>query len=687
MIVLSPESETRHDSLARRPEAIAFISAIILIFELALIRQVPAEVKVISYFTNLLLMASFFGLGLGCILQKKRSLAWLLPLGTLVLFACVALGRGIVIYSEARDVHYWLIDNELQGTALHWPLLPSAVIIFIATTLPFVALGQALAQAMDRYPRLIAYGWDIAGSLGGTVLFALASLLLLPPWIWPPILLGLWALVFVHARWQKLLCLAAGCLFLFFSHSPQESKWSPYYLIQHATDETGLRVWVNSSFHQYAIDFAAVREKNRQSHQRVMEKWSLPYQVFHQLNARGPGKVLILGAGTGNDVAIARTHQVAEIVAVEIDPVILHLGKTLNPSRPYDGPEVRTYIDDARHFLRSTEERFDMIVFGTLDSQTLLSSQANLRLENYVYTRESLQDAKRLLVDGGVVAVYYSVFKPWLHGRLFATVRTAFGDHSTLLMDPDPFLFNTVVIGVKGHEAFRAAPEILAKYENALPSTDDWPFIYLEQPTIAAVYLQLIAIIAALIGGVFLLLRRIHPVPGLHVNYLLLGLGFTLMESSAIVRMALLFGSTWTINPVVFAAVLSTIFLANSSVLARKAPPLNLAWPGLCCCILVNYFFPMPWLLQLPLGGRILACGLLIGAPVYFAAICFSQLFQREEIIGYPLGLNLIGAMGGGLIEYVSMLIGMRRVWLIVLAIYVLAWLSTEWIGRKRVSV
>ncbi len=683
-----PETGSANPGSGRRsevphPATIAFISSVVLVLELALIRQIPAEVRVISYFTNLLLMASFFGLGVGCILQQKRSLAWLFPAGLLLLFAGVALGRGIVFYSEASQVHYWL-QTEGEGAALRLPMLPSAIFAFLATALPFLALGQALARAMDRHPRLVAYGWDIAGSLAGVLIFALASLLHMPPWVWPPIVSALWALVFLQSTSKRLLWMVPGFLFLFFAYSPQEWKWSPYYFIQYSKEELGLRVWVNSGFHQNAIDFTSTRPQDRELQLRLMDRWSRPYQLFRELNGRRPRKVLILGAGTGNDVVVARAHQVEDIVAVEIDPVILSLGETHNPSRPYASPEVRAYVDDARHFLHASDERFDLIVFGTLDSQTLLSGQANLRLENYVYTRESLLDAKRLLVDGGVVAVYYSVHRPWLFGRLYATVREAFGEHSTVLIDSENLLFNATVIGVKGVDSYRGDSADLPDIESAIPSTDDWPFIYLEKPTIAPLYLSLIAVLLALIAGVFVLLQRIHPVTGLHADFLFLGLGFTLLESSAIVRLALLFGSTWTINPIVFAAALATIFLANRGVLLGRAPSLAIAWPAVCALVLVNYFLPVSWLLGLPTVPRILACGLLIGAPIYFAAICFSRLFQRQKITGYPLGLNLIGAMAGGLIEYLSMLIGMRQVWLVVLAIYALAWASSVFVERRQ---
>ncbi|MEE8525413.1 MAG: hypothetical protein V3T72_15865, partial [Thermoanaerobaculia bacterium] len=254
------------------PATIAFISAIVLVLELALIRQIPAEVQVISYFTNLLLMASFFGLGTDCILQQKRSLAWLFPFGILVLFAGINLGRGIVFYSEASAVHYWL-QTEVDGGALRLPMLPSALFAFLATALPFTALGQALARAMDRHPRLVAYGWDIAGSLAGVLLFALASLLRMPPWIWPPIVSALWALVFLRSTSKRLLWMAPGFLFLFFAHSPLDWKWSPYYFVQYSQEPTGLRVWVNSGFHQYAINFSSTLPEHREVQVRMMNKW------------------------------------------------------------------------------------------------------------------------------------------------------------------------------------------------------------------------------------------------------------------------------------------------------------------------------------------------------------------------------------------------------------------------------
>jgi SAM-dependent methyltransferase len=665
------------------PWRIAFLSWSVLVLELAFIRQIPAEVRAISYFTNLVLMAAFFGLGLGCILQQRRRAFLLLPLGTLLVLAFVLATRGIVVYDSSEAVHFWLQYEAVPGGALQLPLLPTALLAFVAAALPFVALGQELARAMDGHPRLVAYGWDIAGSLLGTVTFSASSFAGLPPWAWIALIMTLGALVLTRTRLERALLLAAGLGFLLLARAPLPGIWSPYYLVQYQQEPVGLRVFVNSSFHQLALAFGSGDERLRRVEPQMLVKWQRPYDIYRSAHGRSPGRVLILGAGTGNDVVIALRNGASEVVAVEIDPVILGLGRRTNRVHPYADPRVEAVVDDARHYLRGPHPPFDLIVFGTLDSQVLLSGHANLRLENYVYTRESLADAKRLLSEGGLVAVYYSVFKPWLWSRLYATVREAFGEESLIFVDRDPLLFNTTLVGARGLPGLRDHPDNVSRFGGGRPVSDDWPFPYLERPAVSRLYLELLAAVGLLVAGAFLLLRRIHPASGLQAHFFFLGLGFTLMESSAVVRLALLFGSTWIVNAVVFVAVLLTIFIANALVLRGIAPPLRAAWLGLLGLVMVNFAFPVSSLFAVGTAGRAVAAGLLVGAPVFCAAVAFSSLFRRETVTGYPLGVNLVGAMAGGTLEYVSMAIGMRAVWLVVLAIYALAWLSSELAARR----
>jgi hypothetical protein len=671
-----PGGRERHSP----PWRIGVIAAVVLILELTFLRQVPAEVRAIAYFTNLLLMASFFGLGLGCILARARSLEPLLPIGVALVAGYVAVARGIVIYAGSDAVHYWLGGHgPLPGAATRVPLLPAAVLAFLVTALPFVALGQALARAMAEERRLAAYSWDIAGSLAGTVLFSATAYLSLPPWVWPPAVMTVWAVVFTRGRLRRLGVILSGVVFLLFSQSPQAWRWSPYYFVQYRQEEGGLRVWVNSSFHQFAVDFAATGARIAPIQRRILAKFAAPYDLYRAHHGgRSPGRVLILGAGTGNDVHVALANGAGDVLAVEIDPVILELGRRANPARPYDDRRVRTSVDDARHFLRSSAESFDLVVLGTLDSQTLLSGQSNLRLDNYVYTREAFEDVKRRLVPGGMMAAYYSVLKPWLYGRIYATVHAAFGDSMTMLRFESAALFDTAIVAAAAPTSLRADPAVAARYRDDVASTDDWPYIYLERPTVAPLYLEILAVILGLAAAVLWRLRRAHPGSAArHASFLFLGMGFTLLESAAIVRLGLVFGCTWIVNAVVFASVLLTIFVANAMVLRGIAPSLRVSWVGLLAAVLANYLLPLPWLLLLPAAERVIASGLFIGIPIYFAAIAFSRLFEREPAPGLPLGVNLVGAMVGGTLEYLSMWIGMRAVWLVLAGVYLLAYLST----------
>ena len=671
---------------APSPWRVAALAAAVLLLELTFIRLVPAEVRAISYFTNLLLMAAFFGLGLGCILQDARRLGWLVPAGCAGVLAFVLATRGLVVHAEGA-VHLWLQYGDLIGQARRLPLVPVAATAFLLSALPFVGLGQALANEMNHHPRLRGYGFDLGGSLLGTLVFTLASFLQLPPWVWPPLLLGGWAALFVRGWGKRALCLAVGLAFLVLARAPHPSAWSPYYLVQHQRDAHGLRVFVNSSFHQYALDFSASDPESERIQDMLLAKWGRLYDLYQEHHGgQPPRKVLILGAGTGNDVNVALSRGAEEVVAVEIDPVILGLGQRENPSRPYASPKVRAVVDDARHFLRASEERFDLIVFATIDSQVLLSGAANLRLENYVHTVESLRAARERLTPEGMVGVYYSVLRPWLRGRVYSTVEAVFGAHMRIETFDTPFLFNTLIVGAPAHPALKDNRFDLARYAGQRPSSDDWPFLYLERPTIAPLYLQLAAIVGLLIGGAFVVLRRRHGSgAGSYASFFFLGLGFTLLESSAIVRLSLLFGSTWTVNAVVFASVLLTVFLANLAVLRERAPSLRVAWAGLLLSVLAGYLVPVGALVELATPLRVLLAGLAITAPVFCAAICFSRLFARQETTGYALGINLIGAMCGGLLEYASMPIGMRAVWLVVLGVYALACVTSPW-ARARVE-
>src|SRR5262249_28225799 len=143
---------------------------------------------------------------------------------------------------------------------------------------------------------------------------------------------------------------------------------------------------------------------NNVNHQMILP-WQQKEPFYRRVYEVAPGhtfdKVLVLGAGTGSDVATALAHGARSVTAVEIDPRIAQLGVQLHPDRPYSDPRVRIVVDDGRAFLRNTNEKYDLIIFALPDSLTLTSSVTSLRLESFLLTQDAIRAARdRLSGDG-----------------------------------------------------------------------------------------------------------------------------------------------------------------------------------------------------------------------------------------------------------------------------------------------
>ena len=122
--------------------------------------------------------------------------------------------------------------------------------------------------------------------------------------------------------------------------------------------------------------------------------------------------------------------------------------------------------------------------------------------------------------------------------------------------------------------------------------TDDWPFLYLREPVIPGLNLRGMALVAALSLAIlfaFAPVRTVRP----NGRMFFLGAGFMLLETKGVVHMALLFGSTWVVNSIVFFAILVMILLSNLFVLALRPRRL---WPYYAAAdraLLVNAVVPM----------------------------------------------------------------------------------------------
>ncbi|HEY6356680.1 MAG TPA: hypothetical protein VIX35_00465, partial [Vicinamibacterales bacterium] len=454
------------------------------------------------------------------------------------------------------------------------------------------------------------------------------------------------------------------------------------------------------------------------------------YAVPHLLerDSGGPpfGDVLVIGAGSGNDVSRALAWGAHHVDAVEIDPAIQRLGARDHPDRPYQDPRVTVHIGDGRNFLRVSPKQYDLIVFALVDSLVLHSSYSNIRLESFLFTNEAFGDVQKHLKPGGVFVMYNLFRQGWIVDRLSQELRSTFGQPPLVFtlpfvdtIEPDASGGFTILMSgatdrvrnAFAHQGsywlpegeppspatpngfadpaatpdqagrIRVAPAHLVSPGALRPATDDWPFLYLRQPMVPDLSLRGVAVmggLAVVLFGFFWRSSIAGGRPRLDGRMFFLGAGFMLVETKAVVNMALLFGSTWMVNTIVFAGVLVMVLAANLFVSRVRPSGLGPYYAGLMVVLALNVFVPLDALLGLSHVAQTAAACLLAFAPILFSGVIFAVCFSRSSRPDEDFGANIAGAMLGGLAENTSMLLGFQYLAVVVIAFYALSWVFSR---------
>jgi len=689
------------------------ISFLFLYVELVVIRWLASEIRVFAYFKNLPLMASFLGLGLGCARcgrraesapgEGSRSERGLLPWFPL-LFGLLCL---LAAYAEPLDLVRLRFPDQsvfLWSAQASLPILQGAkfigiiLAIFFLTVATFAALGEKIGELFDAFPPLTAYSMNVAASLLAILAFSGIALAQFPPLVWVAVAavlpLGFFRRPFAVAVLAATVALVAW--------APRATHWSPYYRIDFSPlflessagsgdwVQIGYNLDVNRDFHQQALNMSEEfrREHPAISRDDVYRHADLVYNLPLRLSAMHE-RVLVVGAGTGNDVAAALRDGARIVDAVEIDPTILELGRRFHPEGPYAARGVRVINTDARAFFRQTRGRYDLIIFGFLDSHTMFSSLSSLRLDNYVYTVESLREAMGHLTPQGIIALSFTTDAgEWIGQRLFNTMREAWGQEPLALSNgrdsgvtfvAGPGLDRQRVDRLDGIKPWRPR---FAGGERVRPATDDWPFLYMNPQGRPVAYILVLALI---LGTSWLLIRGSFGAreAGLDWHMFLLGAAFMLVEVKSIAELSLTFGSTWMVNSAVFSGIFLMILLANIVVVRRAdvKPAGCYGWLG--ASLLVPYLTGLAWMNAWPFAWRAAVGALAASLPIFFAGIVFATSFKRAQDASGSLAANMFGALIGGMLEYSSMAMGIRSLTVLALLLYGLSWFALVFRGWR----
>src|SRR5439155_12564491 len=372
-----------------------------------------------------------------------------------------------------------------------------------------------------------------------------------------------------------------------------------------------------------------------------------------------PGNVLIVGAGTGDDVAIALRLGAQQVDAVEIDPRIHAIGVQLNPDRAFQDPRVTSFVNDGRAFLEQTTRHYDLILFALPDSLTLVAGQSSLRLESYLFTAEAVQAARRHLTQQGAFGEYNYYREQWLIDRLAGTLQQVYG-RAPCVDSVGEFGRLAVLMASSSATALQCPTTWQPSPTTPPPATDDYPFLYLQTRTIPDFYLLTLALIlGSALMLVWLSAGTLRPM-GRYLDLVFMGAAFLLLETKNVVQFALLFGTTWFVNSLVFVGILLAVYLAIEVARRVDLGPSWRLYLALLVALVVAWLVQPELLLTLAVVPRFVAAIVIAFAPVFLANLVFARRFRDVSASNLAFAANLLGAMVGGVLEYASLLTGYR---------------------------
>lgn len=678
---------------------IFWLSFVLLFAEILAVRWLGIEVPVIQAFPNLVVMvclvAGSAGMGAAAVASSKpaKANAWLLVAANAILILTLSLAVPL-------GLPQLTIALDSSGPQIAFALL----VLFVAIACLYIVfrqLGLALGVEFDKLPPLNAYSINLAGSILGVVAVGLISWFCLPPWVSLAVIGA--TLVWLHRKpWIIALAIALTALTFASTHSSQYSAYSKLDVIPMEDSQKliGSGSYIlnsNNHYFHFAIKIlnsdeltTLYSEKNPSPRGKILQEYyrwlRIPFIV-----AKKKDSVLVLGAGSGNDVAFALSSGAKSVHAVEIDPVITKYGSTIHPDKPYLDSKVIVHNEDARSFLRYSPEKFDLIEFAYLDPGNTLHTSSFLRVDNYVYTAEAMKAALRHLNEGGMVSVTFATGPGHeVTKRLYQTITQAWGRPPLAYVDKswDSVLF---IFGPGAEELqIPDSLEGLRKWPEAnepsasRPSSDDWPFLYLQFQH-GAIFFYVATLLVAVVFPA-LILTKVKDATISKAGWgsmFFLGQAFMLIETKSITKLSLIFGATWLVSSVVIALILVMAYLATLFVMKRTVN-IHILYGLLFASLAVEFLYEIPQASTLPPMAVATISSLIACLPILFGGMIFSTCFKRAPSPAAYFSANLLGVSIGGLTENLCIAIGLKNLTLVAALLYFASFLcAVRLVGSK----
>jgi SAM-dependent methyltransferase len=449
--------------------------------------------------------------------------------------------------------------------ALPWPPVRAAVPVAVVLTAVLAATyGAHTGAALRRAHRA---GWTTPGTLAlgvvggllGVSVDAGLSAAAVPPLGWA-LLLAV-GMVLAHPSpdvptglvvWWSVTLTVVGV-----ANMADDTTWTPYGATRSRDDAAGTSWTVNG------VAGPPIRD--------ARELARTDPATPATLRATDGGRVLVLGAGPGNEVALALARGAHHVDAVEADESLVILGRRRHPNQPYADLRVTTHVGDPRTYLDQTTARYDLVVVTTRIARASLPPTGTPG-SSYALTVQALAKARDRLSPSGVLTLRYDSREEGLVRRLTATAAHVF-DRRPCLHRLDAGLALTVAMTP---EPDACPGGTLVTIDGSPPVTDDRPALGRHGTPWSALTVGALAALAltALVVGVHHARRRGSWL--VHTGRVCGGAAGWLLGSVVVALACRRFGTTWSVwsaTLVVLLAGLSLLVAAGAVAAARRRRP------------------------------------------------------------------------------------------------------------------
>ncbi|MTI96703.1 MAG: methyltransferase domain-containing protein [Firmicutes bacterium] len=410
--------------------------------------------------------------------------------------------------------------------------------------------------------------------------------------------------------------------------------------------------------------------------------WGEEYIGYLPLALGARERVLVMGPGGGRDVHLALLAGHRQVTGVEINRGSIEAVEQLADFAGgiYQRPEVEIVAGDGRSYVRSSQDKYDVIYLSQVMAQSADAAGYALA-ENYIYTKEAFHDYFDKLAPGGYlgfithdeadllklittaaeVLAERGVSESQLdrHLAIAFSPQPGHGDipNPALLVKPEPLtaveaeaftdvaiehghtilhvpgMPGTVVTAIAQGEVTISELVADAPYD-IRPATDLRPFFYKLERGIPAM-LILLLFVSGLVATIFFSTRRTKTNASVKGWFALLGAAFMLVEVPLLQYYTLFMGHPSRSFTVVLAALLLSAGL-GSALSGRLRSRRNLLY--VLPLLLVLY----PWLLPQAFSW-FAGAGLALRVAVTFLSILPVGVFLG---VLFPLSLAAMGEQG-----------------------------------------